>query len=74
MAGSGINVSTARNLMEETGIRQVHSSCKDWMTDPTTTSNGVTYGFAEPPHENSYDVVSQALVRQLLDSLGALGR
>ena len=74
LAGSGINVSNARNLMEETGIRQVHSSCKDWMTDPTTTSNGVTYGFAEPPHENSYDVVSQALVRQLLDSLGALGR
>ena len=44
------------------------------MTDPTTTSHGVTYGFAEPPHENCYDVVSEALVRKLLDSLGELGR
>ena len=74
LAGSGINASNARTLMEETGIRQVHSSCKDWMTDPTTTSHGVTYGFAEPPHENCYDVVSEALVRKLLDSLGELGR
>ena len=74
LAGSGINASNARMLMEETGIRQVHSSCRDWMTDPTTTSHGVTYGFAEPPHENCYDVVSEALVRKLLDSLGELGR
>ena len=74
LAGSGINASNARMLMEETGIRQVHSSCKDWMTDSTTTSNGVTYGFAEPPHANCYDVVSETLVRQLLDSLGELGR
>ena len=44
------------------------------MTDPTTTSNGVTYGFAEPSHANCYDVVSETLVRQLLDSLGELGR
>ena len=68
------DASNARMLMEETGIRQVHSSCRDWMTDPTTTSNGVTYGFAEPSHANCYDVVSETLVRQLLDSLGELGR
>lgn len=74
LAGSGINASNARMLMEETGIRQVHSSCKDWMTDSTTTSNGVTYGFAEPPHANCYDVVSETLVSKLLDSLGELGR
>ena len=74
MPTGGINASNARTLMEETGIRQVHSSCKDWMTDPTTTSHGVTYGFAEPPHENCYDVVSETLVRKLLDSLGELGR
>ena len=74
MPTGGINASNARMLMEETGIRQVHSSCRDWMTDPTTTSNGVTYGFAEPSHANCYDVVSETLVRQLLDSLGELGR
>lgn len=72
LAGSGVNASNARLIMEKTGIKQVHSSCKDWVLDPTTTSNvpgGVTYSFAEPPHANSYDVVSAEMVRQLLDSL-----
>lgn len=72
LAGSGVNVSNARLIMEETGISQVHSSCKDWLPDPTTTSKavgGVTYSFAGPPHEDSYDVVSAGMVRQLLESL-----
>lgn len=72
LAGSGVNASNARLIMEETGITQVHSSCKDWLPDPTTASKrpgGVTYGFAGPPHENSYDVVSAELVHRLLESL-----
>lgn len=69
LAGSGVNASNAKELMEETGVEQVHSSCKDWIGDPTTTSNGVTYGFAQAPYENCYDVVSAALVRQLLESI-----
>lgn len=74
LAGSGINVSNAKQLMEATGLSQVHSSCKDWVTDPTTAVNGVSYAFAPAPNENAYDVVSAGLVRELLVSIGEAER
>lgn len=74
LAGSGINASNARKLMDETGITQVHSSCKDWITDPTTMVNGVSYAFAPAPNESAYDVVSAGLVRALLESIGEAER
>ncbi|MFT4007561.1 MAG: copper homeostasis protein CutC [Lacrimispora sp.] len=70
LAGSGINAFNAKQLMEETGIRQIHSSCKDWLADPTTAANGISYGFGPEPYSTCYDVVSADLVRQLLDSMG----
>lgn len=56
--------------MDDTGITQVHSSCKDWVEDATTIVNGVSYAFAAPPHEGAYDVVSAELVRKLSESIG----
>ena len=38
LAGSGINALNAKKLMDYTGISQVHSSCKDWLLDSTTSS------------------------------------
>ena len=66
LAGSGVNAFNARRLMEETGIYQVHSSCKDWMNDPTTKANGVSYSIACGEQEMMYDVVSAKLVKELL--------
>ena len=66
LAGSGVNASNAHWLMEETGIWQVHSSCKDWITDPTTKANGVSYSMSSGEQELMYDVVSAKLVEQLL--------
>ena len=70
LAGSGIHAANARKLMDDTGITQVHSSCKDWVEDATTIVNGVSYAFAAPPHEGAYDVVSAELVRKLSESIG----
>ena len=70
LAGSGINATNARKLMDDTGILQVHSSCKDWVKDPTTIVNGVSYAFADQPNAEAYDVVSEELVRNLLGSIG----
>lgn len=67
LAGSGVNATNARILMEETGIWQVHSSCKDWMTDPTTKSDRVSYSVASGEQEMMYDVVNADLVKQLVD-------
>lgn len=69
LAGSGVNASNARSLMEETGIWQVHSSCKDWVMDPTTKANGVSYSMASKEQEMMYDIVSYELVKQLVESV-----
>lgn len=69
LAGSGINASNACQLMMDTGIYQVHSSCKGWITDPTTIQNGVSYSMAAGEHELMYDVVSAEMVKKLIESI-----
>ena len=69
LAGSGMNASNAKEMMDDTGIFQVHSYCKNWKYDPTTTGQEVSYGFAASPHDNDYDVVDETLVRQLVESI-----
>ena len=67
LAGSGVNASNARELMEKTGVRQVHSSCRDWAEDRTTKGKKVSYGYGPAPYEGSYDGVSRELVRKLVE-------
>lgn len=67
LAGSGVNAGNAPELMEYTGVCQVHSSCKAWETDPTTVQNGISYSIADGEHMFCYDVVSSALVKELVD-------
>ena len=69
LAGSGMNASNAKEMMDHTEIYQVHSSCKDWLNDPTTSSNHVTYAYATSPHENDYEIVSKELVEKLVASI-----
>lgn len=70
LAGSGVNASNARQLMEETGLQQVHSSCKDWIQDATTVADGVSFSMVSGEYASCYDAVSEALVRELLISVG----
>lgn len=63
LAGSGVNAKNARELMEYTGITQIHSSCKAWVKDNTTTKNHVSYAYAID--EFSYDTVDSKLVEEL---------
>lgn len=69
LAGSGMNATNANEMIEKTGIYQVHSSCKDWVNDPTTSCHHVSYSFALAPHENDYDIVSQELVEKIVKVL-----
>lgn len=64
LAGSGVNASNAISLMKDTGVNQIHSSCKDWEIDPTTTRNGVSYAYHE---SNDYEIVSEEKVHQLVN-------
>lgn len=69
LAGSGMNASNAKEMMDKTGISQVHSSCKGWLCDPTTTGEEVSYSYAAEPHGNDYDVVDVELVKKLVASV-----
>ena len=69
LAGSGMNASNAKRMMEETGIHQIHSSCKDWVLDPTTKGKDVSYSIATGDKECMYDVVSARLVEELMASV-----
>ena len=37
--------------------------------DPTTIGENVNYCYAAAPHENDYDVVSEELVRKIVNSV-----
>lgn len=69
LAGSGVNASNARQLMDKTGLTQVHSSCKDWLRDETTARREVSFGMASGAQESCYDAVSRQLVEELLRSV-----
>lgn len=69
LAGSGVNASNAKELMECTGIYQVHSSCKDWHHDPTTIGKVVSFEYASQPHQADYDIVSLEMVKEIVKSI-----
>ncbi len=69
LAGSGVNADNAAELMEKTGIRQVHSSCKGWLCDPTTNGPDVSYSYTEEPDRDAYEIVDEALVKRLVETI-----
>ena len=50
-------------MHDYTGIKQRHSSCKDWHTDSTTSRDEVNFSY----HGDDYEVVSQELVEILVE-------
>lgn len=66
VAGGGINSSNAKELMEYTGIHQIHSSCKEYFTDPTTVGESVSYAYLPEEHSMKYDMVDGRLVKKIV--------
>lgn len=66
LAGSGVNATNAKEIMETAKIKQIHSSCKTWRTDLTTSGKDVNYCYGPEGHRDDYDVVSLDLVKQLV--------
>lgn len=67
IAGSGINPTNAKYILQKTGIHQIHSSCKDFLLDTTTSTDYVSYSYLYD--EKSYDVVSKEYVKKLMESV-----
>ena len=69
LAGSGINETNAKEIITDCGITQIHSSCKCWISDPTTISANVSYAYASAEFGDCYDAVDQAKVKALINSI-----
>ena len=70
--GGGINAHNALSLAKAYGLKQIHSSCKDYIKDPTTASDKVSYAFLPEPYTLSYDTVSSDKVKQLIATLSGV--
>ncbi len=62
LAGSGINDTNAKEFVEYTNIKQIHSSCKDYLIDNTANKN-VSFDYLG---NNKYEIVSSAIVNKLI--------
>lgn len=67
LAGSGINAKNVKEIMAYTEITQIHSSCKAWAKDKTTTKNHVSYAYSND--DFSYDTVDSLLVEELVKAV-----
>ena len=61
VAGSGVSYENAADLVRQTGIRQLHSSCKGLRLDPTTSGKEVNYRIDD---HDGYERVDEEKVRR----------
>lgn len=69
LAGGGVTSGNVADLIRQTGISQYHSSCKSWRKDPTTVNRHMSFAFAQPPHEEYYNVVDYERAVQFVASV-----
>lgn len=63
LIGSGVNESNVLEIIEHTGIHQVHGSFKGWFTDPTTQSDSVSYAYS---NLGNYDGVDELVLKSFM--------
>ena len=69
LAGCGLNATNAQDIIDYTKVKQVHSSCKNWLVDTTTCGERVHYSYGPTGHESDYEIVDANLVKKLIDSI-----
>lgn len=69
LPGSGIRSHNAKELMEYTGIGQIHSSCGGFKTDSTASAQAVSFSYTPDDRKNQYETVLIEHVRELRERL-----
>lgn len=70
VAGSGINLQNVESIVKHTGVKEIHSSCKEWKEDRTSNSF-VNYDY-NSEYKGSYDGASIDKVKGMKDILNNL--
>lgn len=65
LAACGINADNALEFKKYTHVKQLHSSCKSYKIDTTTSNGKVSYGYY-PDNEMKYEVVNCDQVKKLI--------
>lgn len=68
MAGSGINAENVKDLMEYTKVEQVHTSCRKWNVDGTTSHQNVDFSY-DVDKKNAYEMVDAKKVKNMVKVL-----
>lgn len=69
LAGCGMNADNVNALIEKSHVNQVHSSCKDYACDETTSGTYVSYAYYEGIHRNDYECVDAKKVQAMMQAL-----
>lgn len=64
LMGSGVNAQNARELMNYTGIKNIHSSCSGIKEDPTTMTSNVSFSYLKGKY---YESMNLEKVKELLN-------
>lgn len=67
LAGCGINENNVKELIDKTGVTQIHTSAKKWIEDETTFSAEVDYSYLE---KGKYECASKNKIRKILYAMG----
>lgn len=65
LAGSGVRSNNVLKLLEQTGVHQVHSSCRGYGEDKTARGNGVSFSYEGVPEWYCYESVSEVQATEL---------
>jgi copper homeostasis protein len=72
LPGAGIRPHNVREIVKQTGAKQVHLSAFEQRTDPSTQNRPqITCGGALHPPEDRYDIINQNAIRSISDLLSS---
>ena len=72
LPGGGIRRHNVRQIIEQTGAKQVHLSAFEQRFDPSTkTRPQITFGGALHPPEDRYDIINHNAIRSISDLLSS---
>lgn len=69
LPGSGLRKENAVEFVRQTGVHQIHSSCRGWKRDNTGVTESVTFAYCPGEHASDYEVVSREEVEALRRAL-----
>lgn len=73
LAGSGVHSSNVIKLIEQTGIKQVHSSCRGKREDRTAHGNQVSFAVQEGSGWYAYECVDESAVHAIYQEVVKFG-